>query len=333
LLQAAYTAYGEGKWLDAAMLFNAYIDREPSRMINEAGRRDNVETCLQYAKDQVNKTFDDAVRCESNLSQCEDELNSCTLKYEGQSSRAVFLMMPTPTPPIPMSLLPVTPPSYPLVCRGGGSRPFTFAPYLIHTDASYPNPLLLIYFEKAPYQVGLRREFLGDLQPGQCSWLDRSIVPEEPDQILVTEPVFHLNDFFITWTNSGVYTLDPDYLNTMLDPEAYQIFDVYNNGPHFIVTRIQFCTPGPNEVALFANFDYESGSCRVKTVGDYVNPDQVELHDDSISSLQVGSNVRAYLCTDAGLTGLCETITMDDPNLSDNAIGGQISSVRVELIR
>jgi hypothetical protein len=145
--------------------------------------------------------------------------------------------------------------------------------------------------------------------------------------------VFHLNDFFITWTNSGVYTLDPDYLNTMLDPEAYQIFDVYNNGPHFIVTRIQFCTPGPNEVALFANFDYESGSCRVKTVGDYVNPDQVELHDDSISSLQVGSNVRAYLCTDAGLTGLCETITMDDPNLSDNAIGGQISSVRVELIR
>ncbi|MBE7473339.1 MAG: hypothetical protein HS114_29780 [Anaerolineales bacterium] len=96
------------------------------------------------------------------------------------------------------------------------------------------------------------------------------------------------------------------------------------------VERRTACVPGPNEVALFLNFDYQP-PCEVKILGDYANPDQIGLPNDSISSLRVGQNARAVLCMHGGFTPPCETFTWDDPNLSDNLIGsGQTTSVRVE---
>ncbi len=42
-------------------------------------------------------------------------------------------------------------------------------------------------------------------------------------------------------------------------------------------------------------------------------------------------NVRVVLCMHGGLTGLCETFTYDDPNLSNNAIGNdEVTSAQIE---
>ena len=102
--------------------------------------------------------------------------------------------------------------------------------------------------------------------------------------------------------------------------------------PPPLLSAVGSCSgrPGPNEVMLFMHFDYQP-PCVVKTVGRYDNADQIGLPNDSISSLRVGSNVRAILCMHGGQTGLCETFTYDDPNLSNNAIGNdQVTSARVE---
>lgn len=90
------------------------------------------------------------------------------------------------------------------------------------------------------------------------------------------------------------------------------------------------CNPSSNEIALFVDANY-SGQCVVKGIGNYPNPGSIGLPNDSISSIRVGSGVRAVLCRDDNYGGVCETFTGDDPNLSNNSIGdNQVSSARVE---
>jgi hypothetical protein len=89
------------------------------------------------------------------------------------------------------------------------------------------------------------------------------------------------------------------------------------------------CTPGPNEVTLFMHFDYKF-PCQTLSFGDYQNSSEFKLPDNGVSSIQVGSNVQAYLCPNENFGGNCETITYNDPNLSDNTIGNdQLSSIRI----
>jgi hypothetical protein len=118
----------------------------------------------------------------------------------------------------------------------------------------------------------------------------------------------------------------------MQNPNAFQSFNVYNDQQgNFSVTSIQACLPGPDQVALFGGFDY-SGACVVKDFGGYSGPDQIELPDATVASLQVGVNVQAVLC--GNLTGLCETFAMDDANLSDNDIGNdQLTWLSIEPIQ
>lgn len=89
------------------------------------------------------------------------------------------------------------------------------------------------------------------------------------------------------------------------------------------------CTPGPNEVTLFMHFDYKH-PCQTLSIGDYPYPEHFNLPNDGVSSIQVGSNVKAVLCRDINFGGTCETLTSNDPNLSDNLIGNdQLSSIRI----
>lgn len=90
------------------------------------------------------------------------------------------------------------------------------------------------------------------------------------------------------------------------------------------------CSLGADQAALFLDANY-GGQCVVKDVGEYANPSAIGLPNDAISSLKVGSNVRAVLCKDDNYDGGCETFTGDDSNLGDNSIGdNQVSSVKVE---
>lgn len=90
------------------------------------------------------------------------------------------------------------------------------------------------------------------------------------------------------------------------------------------------CSPDANQVSLFTDSDY-GGQCVTKPVGDFSTPDFIGLpENDSISSLKVGANVKARLCTDAYSQGVCEDFTGDDADLSDNTVGNDtVSSVQV----
>lgn len=90
------------------------------------------------------------------------------------------------------------------------------------------------------------------------------------------------------------------------------------------------CNPTADQIALFVDADY-GGQCVVKGGGDYPNPGAIGLPNDSISSVKVGSSVKAILCEHDNYGGVCETFPGDDPNLSDNSIGNdRVSSARVE---
>lgn len=92
--------------------------------------------------------------------------------------------------------------------------------------------------------------------------------------------------------------------------------------------------PAPDEVWVFQDFDFK-GRWNVLTIGNYINAGQMDMLDNSISSVMVGSGVRAYLCTDEGLNGVCgmfdSHVPFHHPNLSNNVTGNDsISSIRVE---
>ena len=90
------------------------------------------------------------------------------------------------------------------------------------------------------------------------------------------------------------------------------------------------CSPNSDQIALYVDGNY-SGQCVVKGVGDYTNPSAIGLPNDSISSIKVGSNVKAKLCRDDGYNGTCDDFTGDDSDLGNNSIGNdQVSSVKVE---
>jgi spore coat protein U-like protein len=90
------------------------------------------------------------------------------------------------------------------------------------------------------------------------------------------------------------------------------------------------CTPGADQIALFIDINF-SGQCVVKGVGNYSNPSAIGLPNDSISSIRVGSNVKATLCRDDNYGGGCETFTGDDSDLRGNSIGNdQVSAAKVE---
>lgn len=92
--------------------------------------------------------------------------------------------------------------------------------------------------------------------------------------------------------------------------------------------------PAPDEVWVFQDASF-GGVWNILAVGNYINAVQFDLPDNSISSIMVGSRVRAYLCTDQGLNGTCgmfdSHVPFHHPNLANNVTGdNSISSIRVE---
>jgi microsomal dipeptidase-like Zn-dependent dipeptidase len=90
------------------------------------------------------------------------------------------------------------------------------------------------------------------------------------------------------------------------------------------------CEPGANQVALFMDTQF-SGPCAVKGLGGYPNPAAIGLPNDSVSSIKVGSNVEADVCSDDSYQGTCEAINGNVPDLGPHPVGNDtISSVRVQ---
>ncbi|HTN78316.1 MAG TPA: hypothetical protein VMK16_01485 [Acidimicrobiales bacterium] len=90
------------------------------------------------------------------------------------------------------------------------------------------------------------------------------------------------------------------------------------------------CQPGDGQVAFFVDADF-LGSCVVKDVGDYPSAETIGLPNDSISSIRVGNDAQAILCTDAGFKGDCILLTSSTSFIhGDRVDNDQITSARVQ---
>jgi hypothetical protein len=84
-----------------------------------------------------------------------------------------------------------------------------------------------------------------------------------------------------------------------------------NNTANSMHIRPNDCPqPSGNQVTIYQEAHYW-GECRVKNIGDYSNPAEMGLPNDSLSSIQVGWNVEAVVCRDDDFKGACETFRSD----------------------
>jgi hypothetical protein len=98
--------------------------------------------------------------------------------------------------------------------------------------------------------------------------------------------------------------------------------------------------PPPDETWAFIDIDF-GGEWVALPVGNYYTAAQIGMPDNSISSLMVGNDVIAYLCTDTNLQGTCGVFVPlpkyrnsswnQHPFLGNNTVGNDtISSIHVE---
>jgi murein DD-endopeptidase MepM/ murein hydrolase activator NlpD len=89
------------------------------------------------------------------------------------------------------------------------------------------------------------------------------------------------------------------------------------------------CLPGPKQVALFRETDYED--CYLFPEGSYSGGAAFgELGENQAVSIWVGSSVQANLFVQTGFAGRGETFISRDANLSDNLVGkNSLSSMQV----
>jgi hypothetical protein len=304
LFNSALDAYERQDWFNAAINFALYLQANPL-MVGNPNDPAAVHFRLRKAIDLLNS------RC-----------TGATSRYSQGNDP-------------PMSrLAPSSAPSYPMVCRGGGPMTLTF----MQRSSDFAGPQLVIDFTRAGQGVGREREWIDVLPPGECAWLDRAIAPDEPSRLIVHDPALGSQDFFITWNNDQVRYVSGGGSARLRNANGYVQYMATNDfRGHFIATAFQSCTPGPNEAAFFVDYAYQ-GSCVVKGIGEYSNPDQMGLPNDSISSIQTGKNVQVRVCSNSGMTGYCATVVGNDANLynklfdgSDWRVNDNITSFRVEL--
>jgi hypothetical protein len=89
------------------------------------------------------------------------------------------------------------------------------------------------------------------------------------------------------------------------------------------------CKPNANQIAVYEHDNYH-GNCRILNRGSYANSKQLNMKNDSISSIDVGSNVQAIACEHGNFRGRCQTITHSIKDLKHSNVGGDaITSIKV----
>ena len=93
------------------------------------------------------------------------------------------------------------------------------------------------------------------------------------------------------------------------------------------------CSENPAETEIFVYADANfAGKCvKLGKIGYQLpNMDKFGIPNDSISSIKVGSKVRAVVCEHNNYEGVCQTLLEDESNLEDADIGNDnISSIKI----
>lgn len=87
--------------------------------------------------------------------------------------------------------------------------------------------------------------------------------------------------------------------------------------------------PGPYQIALYEHINY-GGASKVLNVGNYSNPAQMGFPNDTLSSIKVGSRVRATLFEHDKFQGRNQQVLASMPSLVGSFIGNDaVSSIKV----
>ncbi len=234
LFNEGFRHFHNMKWLDAAMWLKAYVLRNPSVLETDPRHAKQVNAALAYSAERVNDAFAAA---------------TALARPTQPGIDRKFLTGPTPVPPSLEALPPVTampertvtptprtlPPSYPLVCRGGGNRELVY-----RAAAPGGGQDLRVAFTRAATRAGLNKELISSLKAGECTWLDRTISSGEPGMLRFAEQLVPLTDFEIRWRRGRSASVLPEYLNRMMDPASFVTFRVFNDGAgNFLVTAVE----------------------------------------------------------------------------------------------
>jgi hypothetical protein len=212
LFQQGLESYQAGRYEDASRFLYAYIQRNPAELQTDLVHAAQVREAVRFSLDRLADMRNRLQRL---------ELAAANQPGTGIGSKVSGLGI---TPPV------LQPPgadnraSYPLVCRGGGNMRFSWIPQAL----GVAGPVFVIDFEKAPQGVGMDPSLLA---PGQCSWRDRAIAPNEPSNVCAR---FEPSRFGIVWgtdgTTHGITSAAPKYVHELRRPDGWAVFDAYNNG-------------------------------------------------------------------------------------------------------
>ena len=86
--------------------------------------------------------------------------------------------------------------------------------------------------------------------------------------------------------------------------------------------------PGANQITIYTDANFGS-QCAVLGVGNYANPTQMGIHNDWMSSLKVGADVRAILFADSNFGGWEATYIRTAATMSSHD-NDQVSSIMVQ---
>lgn len=190
LFQIAFNAYTTADYVTAATYLRAYIERDPYAMRNDPTHVGEVQDALEYAiliiedYKRADQLFEDLLNCR----------NQCSQANTGSSVSGITRLPPElgqPSTTAPMS--------YSLVCRGGPLH-FTYA----GLSNLSSDPQIWIAFSRARERAGSGWQNVGQMAPGECTWLDRPISANEPGRIVLRGPELRPDQFAISWQNGQV---------------------------------------------------------------------------------------------------------------------------------
>lgn len=94
----------------------------------------------------------------------------------------------------------------------------------------------------------------------------------------------------------------------------------------------QSCKPGPNQVALFEDIDYQ-GKCVVLDAGELYNVEDVNFANDTLSSVMFGSNISTVILYEhINLKGKKLTFAKSVTTLENTFVGNDtVSSMIIRL--
>lgn len=217
---------------EAAMALYAYIQRQPEALKRDAEHRHSVEEALEWARQGIADALAERDRLKA------EELARNTPAGMASTSSGLTdtprLVEPKPLPILGLAqgvhVIKKRPKTYPLAVRGGGKLTFHFLP---KSKNGSNHAELTVTFARSPRAATA-------MPAGSAAWQDRVINKDEPNRLLITDPILADEGLGATWSAAGSIRFDWKLLAKLMHEKSVVYFDAYNDGKgHLVATKVR----------------------------------------------------------------------------------------------